>query len=585
MAANIYVDAWFRDHMSKEAASASSKVVAGFTKIAGALGIGVGVYQLIGAFKSWSKEALEAERVDTLLTSTMEMLGGEVTKTKEYIDSLTTGLMKTTKFGDEETKGVIQELALNFNDVNRAIASLPMVLDIAQAAQLDLGSATRLTILGLNGNIEALGRILPMFRNWDDVIGKTATTQDKANYFTKIYSERMEGARYKLEGANAAVTRFKLSMGELREELGRSVNQGVGPFTEAMTPMIEKLREWVEERNRILKDVNIEPITLFFDPFTRAKVLTKKSTWQALAKNVKDAVSGAKEAIVVELPETRVSLGQILLDEKAARDAAAEAWKKAHQWWIDLKGKLFMEALFMDLNVGVRLRVKPPEVDPIEEYLHNWMGKETITIGVPVDIAFQLDTAQAGLNQYQEDVGEMLDVSAINWDEYFAGISSAAAVGWQFVKAGVGGLQSGIRSLLASGLQDWKSFFKSILDAFLDMISQMAAQAAMYGFLNLITGGWMGLATGGGGFAKFMGFKAQGYETITSGPQMFVAGERGPEHVKVTPLGYNAPARATAGNVYHITYQINALDADSVIDKFVFGDWGRKLARLQARGY
>lgn len=84
---------------------------------------------------------------------------------------------------------------------------------------------------------------------------------------------------------------------------------------------------------------------------------------------------------------------------------------------------------------------------------------------------------------------------------------------------------------MSRGEIKFQNFFESILDNFGNMLIQMAAQmaskAAIFGLLNLFTGG--GASGLIGGFSSFVGFAANGSDYLPAGWTM--VGERGPEMI------------------------------------------------------
>jgi hypothetical protein len=110
----------------------------------------------------------------------------------------------------------------------------------------------------------------------------------------------------------------------------------------------------------------------------------------------------------------------------------------------------------------------------------------------------------------------------------------------------VNSLQSAFESLFANTGNGFKGMAESFGNALKQMAAEMAAKAAIFGILTLLTGGtgalagWAGKVLGGASFGKFMGF-AGGTNFAPGGLSM--VGERGPELVnlprgsQVIPMG------------------------------------------------
>jgi len=137
---------------------------------------------------------------------------------------------------------------------------------------------------------------------------------------------------------------------------------------------------------------------------------------------------------------------------------------------------------------------------------------------------------------------------------------------WDKIESGVGSLVTGplddfykhIGSANKDLFSNFSSLFSNIQDAFGNMLAKMAAElttkAAIFGVLNLLSGGGVGFATSAlSGFSWF----ANGTDYAYGGPAL--VGERGPELVNlpkgstVTPIG-----QSTQSPTYHITIQQGA---------------------------
>lgn len=151
---------------------------------------------------------------------------------------------------------------------------------------------------------------------------------------------------------------------------------------------------------------------------------------------------------------------------------------------------------------------------------------------------------------------------------------------------GLTGLVGQFGDDLATATLNGSEGMKGLGDAFEATIKRMlatiAANAAILVFLNLITGGGAGFASilkasGGVGGALFGGvkFAANGMDQQVTKPTLIVAGEAGPEHVRITPQGQSQPSGRP------ITININGGMVD---EKFVRNDLRPMLQRIDITG-
>ncbi|HOX23169.1 MAG TPA: hypothetical protein PLL10_06870, partial [Elusimicrobiales bacterium] len=142
--------------------------------------------------------------------------------------------------------------------------------------------------------------------------------------------------------------------------------------------------------------------------------------------------------------------------------------------------------------------------------------------------------------QSWKDAFNQVFVSSTMLKDNLAGMFSSAISNFAGTLKTIASEASGFFETVAAVAQ---GFFNAIRDAFFDMLAQMAARAAMYGFFSLITGG----ALGGGGLFKFLGFAEGGLVPGATGePRLAVV--HGGEYVLPTDVvqsigtGRGAPA-------------------------------------------
>ena len=126
-----------------------------------------------------------------------------------------------------------------------------------------------------------------------------------------------------------------------------------------------------------------------------------------------------------------------------------------------------------------------------------------------------------------------------------------------------------------------KKSFQIIADAFKNMLIQMAAEmaakAAIFGILNIATGGAFGLFQkgkgGGSGLMNFL-FAQHGANFITDKPTLILAGEKGREHVNIQPApinNVNSNSRNLTINMYGTYYQDVDHLAQEIADRSQLG--------------
>jgi hypothetical protein len=138
---------------------------------------------------------------------------------------------------DDELRPVMSKLARATGDVTRAQKLATQAMDIAAATGKPLGVVTESLTKALGGNMTALQRLTPEFRemvkegaSFDDIMAEIALT--------------MGGAAS--EAANTAEGRFKrlgLAFSETKESIGAALI----PAMEAVLPLVEKFAAWAQK--------------------------------------------------------------------------------------------------------------------------------------------------------------------------------------------------------------------------------------------------------------------------------------------------------------------------------------------------
>lgn len=137
---------------------------------------------------------------------------------------------------DDELRPVMSKLARATGDVTRAQKLATQAMDIATATGKPLSAVTDALTRALGGNMTALGRLAPEFRemvkegaSFDDIMAEIANT--------------MGGATS--EAANTAEGRFK-RLGIAFSETKESIGAALIPAMEAVLPLVEKFAAWAQ---------------------------------------------------------------------------------------------------------------------------------------------------------------------------------------------------------------------------------------------------------------------------------------------------------------------------------------------------
>ena len=138
---------------------------------------------------------------------------------------------------DDELRPVLSKLARATGDVTRAQKLAAQAMDIAAATGKPLSTVTDALTKALGGNMAALGKLAPEFRemvkegaSFDDIMAEMART--------------MGGAA--TTSANTAAGQFK-RLGIALTETKESIGAALLPAVEAVLPVLQKFAAWAQE--------------------------------------------------------------------------------------------------------------------------------------------------------------------------------------------------------------------------------------------------------------------------------------------------------------------------------------------------
>jgi hypothetical protein len=137
---------------------------------------------------------------------------------------------------DDELRPVLSKLARATGDVTRAQKLATQAMDIATATGKPLSAVTDALTRALGGNMTALGRLAPEFRemvkegaSFDDIMSEIAGT--------------MGGAAS--EAANTAQGQFK-RLGVALSETKESIGAALLPAIQAVLPLLQTMATWAQ---------------------------------------------------------------------------------------------------------------------------------------------------------------------------------------------------------------------------------------------------------------------------------------------------------------------------------------------------
>jgi hypothetical protein len=218
------------------------------------LGLAGGVVAgAIGGFRALSRTITnslnvfaEQEQAEASLQAAIEATGKKASISADALIDYAGELQKVTLFGDEATiaaTGVLQSLADLDQEGLQQI--LPGLQDFSTALGVDLQTAASLIGKTLGSSTNALSR-------YGIVIDATASKSDKLSEITTQLEEKFGGASEAAANtATGAMTQLQNAIGDLQEESGRFIANGLEPFARGLTDIVSNITSTISASNRL----------------------------------------------------------------------------------------------------------------------------------------------------------------------------------------------------------------------------------------------------------------------------------------------------------------------------------------------
>jgi hypothetical protein len=319
------------------------------------------IIAVLGALKAKSDEMENAwagqTEASSLLDAIIKQTGADAWTTREHLEEIAGSLQKLTKFGDEEIESM-QGVLLGFRNIqgvnfDRATED---ILDMATVMKMDLTSAAQVVGKALD-NLDYDGLARQGFK---------FTEQEKAQMKAMKDSGDLVGAQViimkELEktygGASKAVgeldvnlkTKLKNAIGDVNEEIGRSISHTLAPFRERWLKIAEAVGAAVKAQNDFREAMDRteagtatvdDALTILNIRLSEWKKAQDEATDPAAIRMYQEYIDAGNKKL-----ETQTKLAEKLAAVKNARDkkeqdAADSEFKK--QKAIDDQAKLDLE--------------------------------------------------------------------------------------------------------------------------------------------------------------------------------------------------------------------------------------------------
>ena len=218
-----------------------------------------GIHAVSKAFDVTIGAAAESQEIMNRLANAIDLTGTSYNLAKPEIDAFLKSMMDTTRYGDEEMAGVLQEMITLTGDYQESLKGARLAADLASTGLFNLQSATTYIGQAIAGNTERLGRYIPELRASAGLINDNMSASEKWAVVQDVLTEKVGGmAQGELQTYNGQMARLKNQIGELGEFVG-------GPFLSDLTDMMSGLADVSENINTLSANTeNLREVLLGF---------------------------------------------------------------------------------------------------------------------------------------------------------------------------------------------------------------------------------------------------------------------------------------------------------------------------------
>ena len=198
------------------------------------------------------KAAIEQEQIFKRLETTVNLTGGSYRSSEGRIKEFLTTMQATTRYGDTEMAGVLQQITLLTGSLEKGFIGAKLAANIAAQGLFDIGSASRYVAMAMEGEVTMLGRYIQAFKQTAMEQAGVTTQAEKAAYAMRILNETFGGAAAKdVQTTEGAIAQMKNAIGDLSEAIGDIFLPLLTDIATSITPIVKGIAEWIESTNQL----------------------------------------------------------------------------------------------------------------------------------------------------------------------------------------------------------------------------------------------------------------------------------------------------------------------------------------------
>lgn len=494
-------------------------------------------------------QAINAERVDRALESSLSLVTGASSGAAASLKLYASALQRQTIYGDEAIKSAMSLIIQMRGTASRIDEATKGAIGLASVFQMDLQSAARAVAQGMEGNYRSLTQMIPAL--------KTATTESERHaIFMKAMADGYARAKDDAKTFGGQLDTLKEAYSDLQETIGGFLtkNQSVIDTLSGVKEIIIWIDRWAQTQKG---DKSSLENALNWTVFGALPLALRKLGGEAKKANEEweKSWAGHTAAMLAFRKQALDPLPIIIKETLPYVDSLVDRFSR-------LDDDLRMFRMLGGFEINARIK---ESFGALGDVIGGALGNVVNFTEKAADGLFDF------LGKTVKATDRAVDKQTERWASFFMDIGSGFANAFTQFR------------LTTEG---FKSFFlnvwQAIRDAFFRFVGEMIARWVLFksimGVANLLSGG---LASALKTAAAPLKFWQEGFHGVVTQPTLAIVGERGPERVDVTPVGTSSSSRGE--RPVSITFNIHAIDASGV-EKFLRHDAYPTLRAMFAHG-
>jgi len=303
-------------------------------KIAGWFGIAFSAKEVVNFTKESINAFAETERSAVVLNNTLKNFGVSDEGIKS-IEETVDRLEKLTSFDDSQIRSALSNAVIKLGDVNLAMKTVEVGMEVARARNIDLNDAVQRLSLGLLGNARGLKDLGINIKDFGD--NAQLTAEQKLAILDTVLNKVKGSVDEFNKSTSGSMEKMKTSFENFKEAVGRELAPMVKDVTDATVTMLDKITDAMnksidatEKMQKEVADLGAEAYTVVdtfggMDLSSRIEDTTQKmdsatKDWKSkIYSNIHDAGTKAWEDFKKQ--------------GKNAGDTVGEDIKKSFEFW------------------------------------------------------------------------------------------------------------------------------------------------------------------------------------------------------------------------------------------------------------